>query len=54
MSKSSGGGGGIGCGTIGSILAVIISWQANHSILWAVVHGVLGWLYVIYWALVIR
>jgi len=23
----------------------------NHSILWAIIHGILGWLYVIYVAL---
>jgi len=36
---------------IGNVLAVIISWGANHSVIWAIMHGVLGWLYVIYWAL---
>jgi hypothetical protein len=35
----------------GSDLAIAISYTANHSILWAIVHGVLGWLYVIYYAL---
>jgi len=40
--------GGIG---FGSALAIAISWSANHSILWAILHGVLGWLYVIYYAL---
>jgi len=24
---------------------------ANHSILWAIIHGIFGWLYVIYFAL---
>ena len=24
---------------------------ANHSIIWAIIHGILGWLYVIYFAL---
>jgi hypothetical protein len=38
-------GGGIG---IGSVIAVIISWTINHSIGWAIWHGVLGWTYVIY------
>jgi hypothetical protein len=33
----------------GSVLAVTISWPANHAIGWAVIHGVLGWLYVIYY-----
>ena len=39
---------GIGFGTA---LAITISWSANHSILWAIIHGVLSWFYVIYYAL---
>ncbi|HZK78164.1 MAG TPA: hypothetical protein VFC35_04590 [Gemmatimonadaceae bacterium] len=39
---------GIGFGTA---LAITISWSVNHSILWAIVHGVFSWLYVIYYAL---
>jgi hypothetical protein len=39
---------GIGFGTA---LAIAISWSANKSLLWAIVHGVLSWLYVIYYAL---
>jgi len=35
----------------GSALAIAISYTANHSILWAIIHGILGWLYVIYYAL---
>jgi hypothetical protein len=35
----------------GSALAIAISWSANHSILWAIIHGVFSWLYVIYYAL---
>ena len=35
----------------GSALAITISWSVNHSILWAIVHGVLSWVYVIYYAL---
>jgi hypothetical protein len=35
----------------GSALAIAISYANNHSILWAIVHGILGWLYVIYFAL---
>lgn len=37
--------GGIG---IGTILAVLVSWSLNKSILWAVVHGVCGWFYLAY------
>jgi hypothetical protein len=35
----------------GSALAITISYSANHSILWAIIHGILSWLYVIYFAL---
>lgn len=40
--------------TMGSALAITISWSLNHSILWAIVHGFFSWLYVIYFALVKR
>jgi hypothetical protein len=40
--------GGIG---IGTVLAVIISWMTNKSILWAILHGLFGWFYVIYYLL---
>jgi hypothetical protein len=39
---------GIGFGTA---LAISISWSVNQSILWAILHGVLSWFYVIYYAL---
>jgi hypothetical protein len=42
---------GIGFGTA---LAITISWSVNHSILWAILHGIFGWLYVIYYALFVR
>lgn len=35
---------------LGSALAVAISWSLHKSILWAVIHGVLSWFYVIYYA----
>lgn len=35
---------------LGSALAVAISWSVNHSILWAILHGIFGWFYVIYYA----
>ncbi len=35
----------------GSALAIAISYTNNHSILWAIIHGILGWFYVIYVAL---
>jgi hypothetical protein len=27
----------------GAVLAMILSFQLNHSILWAIVHGVCSW-----------
>lgn len=33
---------------LGTIIAVVVSWNRNKSILWAIIHGILGWLYVIY------
>ena len=38
---------------LGMIVAVVLSWQANASILWATVHGALGWVYVAYYAFVL-
>ena len=35
----------------GSALAIAISCTNNKSILWAIIHGILGWPYVIYFAL---
>ena len=35
----------------GSALAIAMSYSNNHSILWAIIHGIFGWLYVIYFAL---
>jgi hypothetical protein len=32
-------------------LAIAISYTTNHSILWAIIDGILGWFYVIYFAL---
>jgi hypothetical protein len=37
--------------SFGSALAMVISWTANKSLLWAIVHGLLSWLYVVYYAL---
>ena len=37
---------------LGFIIAAICSYARNKSIAWALVHAVLlGWIYVIYWAL---
>lgn len=42
----------VGVGTtigFGSVLAIVLSWTANHAIGWAVIHGFLGWIYVVYY-----
>lgn len=43
---------GCGCTTIGTVLAVVLSYSLNHSIPWAIIHGLLSWFYVIYYAVV--
>lgn len=35
--------------TFGTVLAAVISYHAYASVGWAVLHGVLGWIYVIYY-----
>ena len=37
---------------LGSALAVAMSWTKNQSILWAIFHGAISWIYVIYYAFV--
>jgi hypothetical protein len=34
--------------SFGTALAMVISFSHNHSVLWAIIHGVLGWFYVAY------
>lgn len=34
--------------SMGTALAIVISWSKNASVLWAVFHGILSWFYVIY------
>ena len=36
--------------SFGTALAIAISWTANKSILWAIIHGLFSWIYVIYYA----
>jgi len=36
---------------LGSVLAVTCSWERNKSILWAILAGILSWLYVIFFAI---
>ena len=40
--------------TFGSVLAMILSWEANHSMFWALIHAGCGWGYVIYYHYCIR
>lgn len=35
--------------SLGSAIAVVVSWSLYHSILWCVIHGFFGWAYVIYY-----
>jgi len=35
----------------GGVVAMILSYTANKSILWMLIHGWLSWIYVIYFAL---
>jgi hypothetical protein len=34
---------------LGSAIAVAVSWSRNKSIAFAIFHGILGWLYIIYY-----
>jgi hypothetical protein len=35
---------------LGSVIAVVCSWQRNRSILWAILAGIFSWFYVLYFA----
>ena len=37
---------------IGSVIAIVVSWDRNKSILYAILHGIFGWLYVIYFIII--
>ncbi len=37
--------------SMGCALAMILSYSINKSILWAILHGIFGWIYVIYFAI---
>lgn len=45
-----------GCGgfSIGSFIAIILSWDMNHSWLWAAIHGICGWFYIAYYLIVYK
>lgn len=35
--------------SMGFVLALVLSWATNHSVLWAILHTIFGWFYVVYW-----
>ncbi len=37
--------------TFGSALAMVISYTNWRSIIWAIIHGLMSWIYVIYYAI---
>jgi hypothetical protein len=37
--------------TLGSVIAVVCSWDRSRSILWAILAGLFSWFYVIYFAI---
>lgn len=37
--------------TFGSALAMVISYTAWHSVGWAIFHGLLSWVYVLYYVI---
>jgi ABC-type Fe3+-siderophore transport system permease subunit len=37
--------------SFGSVLAIVISYTAHKSVLWAIIHGFFSWLYVVYFLL---
>lgn len=36
---------------LGTVIAVVTSWSRNHSVVWAVFHGLCSWLYVVYFVI---
>ncbi|WP_338467964.1 hypothetical protein RXV95_05245 [Novosphingobium sp. ZN18A2] len=48
VQRSAGGAAKAGIG-FGSALAIAISWSVNHSVIWAIIQGLLSWFYVIYY-----
>jgi hypothetical protein len=34
--------------SMGCALAMILSYDINHSIAWAIIHGLFSWIYVLY------
>jgi len=40
--------------TMGSALAMIISWSLYQSVIWAIIHGLFSWLYVLYYLIILN
>lgn len=38
--------------TFGSALAMVISYTNWHSVFWAIIHGLMSWVYVIYFIII--
>jgi hypothetical protein len=34
---------------LGAALAVVMSWTVHKAVGWAIIHGILGWVYVVYY-----
>lgn len=39
---------------VGVVMAMIISWSLNHSVLWMLIHAFFSWFYVIYYLLFLK
>ncbi|MFD2513076.1 hypothetical protein ACFSRY_04310 [Pontibacter locisalis] len=39
---------------LGAVIAVVASWSRNESVLWAIIHGIFSWFYVIYFVITRR
>ena len=37
--------------SFGTVLAITVSWSLNRSLFWAIIHGMFGWFYIIYYAI---
>ncbi len=38
---------------LGNLVAAFLSWSMYKSIGWVIIHGFLGWIYLVYWAIFI-
>ena len=37
--------------SFGSALAMVVSYVNWHSLFWAIVHGLMGWVYIVYYVI---